>query len=124
MYEITVESTGYRLFIKGNIFIAMSENRILRRLDVPKPFHLVPFLTEMFIPSRVYTESNFQVDFRFEVREKSVDVNVIAGSEKGLGDEGQEIENVCTVRRELAVAGSNFALFVKIRTKCVRRSER
>lgn len=50
--------------------------------------------------------------------EKSVDVNVIG--ERAEGDEGQEIENVCTVRRGLAVVGSNFALFVKIRTECVR----
>lgn len=37
----------------------------------------------MFIPSRVDAEPNSNgYDFRFEVREKSVDVNVIASSGK------------------------------------------
>lgn len=61
----------------------------------------------------IYREPNSNgYDFRFEVRE-----NVgRCQRRRGLGEnggEGREIENVCTVRRGLAVAGSNFALFVK-----------
>lgn len=59
------------------------ENRILECLGIPRSFYLAPFPTKMFISWRVDTESNSNgYDFRFEVREKSVDVNVIASSGK------------------------------------------
>jgi len=75
----------------------------------------------MFIPSRVskYIIPNLSgYDSRFDARGKVGRCQRRRGLDENDG-EGREIENVCTVRRGLAIAGSNFALFVKIRTKCV-----